>query len=108
MKYSKTHVNEILDQVFEAMKATELGIENNHKFIKEIDLIREEHLLIDRRKSALPEYASEIVFDFLNLHLSYKELMEKYHCSFRNLRAVLYELAESDERVYEEIELRRK
>lgn len=108
MKYSKKHVNEILDQVFNSMKATGLGIENNHNFVKDLELIREEHLLVDRRKSALPEYASEIAHDFLNLHLSYKELMEKYHCSFRNLRSVLFELAEDDERIYNEIELRRK
>lgn len=108
MKFTKKQVNEILEKVMDAMKAADLGIENNHKFLHEVKMIREEHLLIDRRKSSLPEYASEIAFDFLNLHFSYKELMAKYHCSFRNLKMLLDELAESDERIAEEIELRKK
>jgi hypothetical protein len=107
MKYSKKHVNEILDQVITAANEA-IELEDPFKLDKEVELIREEHLLVDQRKSALPEYASEIIFDFIKLQFSYKELMEKYHCSFRNLRSLLFELAEDDERIYDEIELRRK
>ena len=107
MRYSKTHVNEILDQVFKAMRETDLGIENNNHFVKELELIREEHLLVDRRKSSLPEYTSLILHDFMERKFSYKELTEKYHCSKRTVRSLLFECAESDERVYNEIEARR-
>ena len=39
--------------------------------------------------------------------ISAKEIMRKYHCSMRTVRGLLMELAEDDERVYNEIELRR-
>ena len=107
MRYSKTHVNDILDQVYAAMRETELGVENNHVFIQELEMIREEHLLVDRRKSALPEYTSDVLHDFMELKLSYKELMAKYHCSMRTVQGLLLECAENDERVYNEIEMRR-
>jgi hypothetical protein len=107
MRYSKKQVNKIIDRVISAAHAAELGLEHNVKFEKRVELIREEHLLIDRRVSALPEYTTSIVSDFLELKLSYKDLMEKYHCSGRNLRGLLMECGESDDRVWREIESRR-
>ena len=105
MRYSKTHVNEIVDQV---MEAVEDAVSKGH-FVDDaiIELIREEHRLIDRRKSSIPEYRSDILRDFMELKFSYKELMAKYHCSMRTVRSLLLECAEDDERVYNEIEARR-
>ncbi len=102
MKYSKKHVNEIIDQVIKVLEVHPLAGEE-----KEIELIREEHLLIDRRISSIPEYRSDILRDFMTLKLSYKELMRKYHCSERTVKKLLMECAEDDERVYAEIEFRR-
>ena len=104
MKYSKKHVNEIIDQIIETVYEAQA----NHKPpANGIELIREEHLLIDRRKSSIPMYRTEILHDFMALKLSYKELMRKYHCSMRTVRGLLMECAEDDERVYNEIEFRR-
>ena len=108
MRYSKTHVNEIIDQVLNKANESFIAGFNPVAFDNDIRLIREEHLLVDRRVSSLPEYTADILSDFMKLSLSYKELMAKYHCSFRTLRAVLLEAAEQDQRVYDEIELRRK
>lgn len=102
MKYSKKHVNEIIDQILDCVGEDSLiGIEG------EIHFIREEHMLIDRRKSSIPEYRTEILHDFMTLKLSYKELMKKYHCSMRTVRGLLMECAEDNEWVYNEIEFRR-
>lgn len=103
MRYSKTHVNEIIDQAVEAYQRAK----TMSAFAKELELIREEHLLVDRRKSALPAYTADVLHDFMELKLSYKELMVKYHCSMRTVRGLLLECAENDERVYNEIEIRR-
>ena len=107
MRYGKRQVNEILDKVLDAAK-TAIAEQNQYYLEKQVELIREEHLLVDRRKSALSEYTADILFDFLTLKMSYKELMEKYHCSFRNLRNVLDECAENDVAVADEMQLRRK
>jgi len=101
MKYSKKHVNEIVDQVLDVVVNANAWPE------KELELIREEHLLIDRRKSSIPEYRSDILRDFMKLKLSYKELMKKYHCSMRTVRGLLIECAEDDERIAAEMEYRR-
>ncbi len=105
MRYSKTHVNEIIDQVMAIINECV----NNDQVIdtSAIELIREEHLLIDRRKSSIPTYRTEILRDFMEFKLSYKELMAKYHCSQRTVKSLLLECAEDDERVYNEIEYRR-
>ena len=105
MRYSKKHVNEIITEVIKALE--EFNGESCYEELKEIELIREEHLLIDRRTSSLPEYRSDVLRDFMELKFSYKELMMKYHCSMRTVRSLLMECAENDERVYNEIELRR-
>ena len=103
MRYSKKHVNEILDQVIEAVKS-----KFDYPTIdSQIEMIREEHLLVDRRKSSIPEYRTDILRDFMQLKLSYKDLMKKYHCSMRTVKSLLLECAETDERVYNEIEYRR-
>ena len=104
MRYSKKHVNEIIDQVVKAFEEVN-GLSYEEE--KAVDLIKEEHLLIDRRISSLPEYKTEVVRDFMETSLSYKELMKKYHCSMRTVKALLLKCAENDERVYDEIELRR-
>ena len=101
MRYSKKHVNEIVDQVITIMKTERMDID------QQLDLIREEHMLVDRRKSSIPEYRTDILRDFMILKLSYKELMRKYHCSERTVKSLLMECAEDDERVYSEIEFRR-
>ena len=101
MRYSKTHVNEIVDQI---LNECHIDIQ---LYGGAIVLIREEHRLIDRRKSSIPEYRNEILRDFMELKFSYKELMGKYHCSMRTVRSLLLECAEDDERVYNEIEQRR-
>ncbi len=106
MRYSKTHVNEIIDQVVEAAIKEELGVEFGD-FPKNLELIREEHLLIDRRKSSIPEYQTDIIHDFMTLKFSYKELMKKYHCSMRTVRTLLMECGEDDPRIWAEIEYRR-
>ena len=108
MRYTKTQVNTVVDRVVKAMEATDLGIENSHVFQKQLEDIKEEYWLIDRRKTSLPEYTSEILFDFMELKLSYKELMAKYHCSFRSLKVVLDGCADGDDRVMDEIEARSK
>ncbi len=105
MRYSKKHVNEIINEVVKALE--EFNGESCYEELKEIELIREEHLLIDRRLSSIPEYRSDILRDFMTLKLSYKELMRKYHCSERTVKKLLLECAEDDERVYAEIDFRR-
>jgi len=105
MRYSKTHVNEIVDQVIEVYGILP-GIDQTEAE-HQIEMIREEHMLIDRRKSSIPEYRAEILRDFMKFKLSYKELMAKYHCSMRTVKSLLLECADEDERVYEEIEWRR-
>lgn len=107
MRYSKKHVNEIVAEVLNQVSHL-LESNNPGEFDQQIELIREEHLLIDRRVTSLPEYATDVVRDFLELGLSYKELMAKYHCSMRTLKKLLYECSESDQRVYNEIEMRRR
>jgi len=106
MRYSKTHVNEIL-----ALVAGAINDANPHdEFLMpsyEIEIIKEEHLLIDRRISSLPEYTTEVLKDFMSNKYSYKELMKKYHCSMRTVKSLLLSCAENDERVYHEIEIRR-
>jgi len=101
MKYSKKHVNEIVDQVISIMKADPLDMDH------QLEMIMEEHMLIDRRLSSTPEYRSEILYDFMFHKLSYKEIMKKWHCSMRTVKSLLMECAEADERVYTEIEFRR-
>lgn len=101
MRYSKKHVNEIVDQI---LRECEVELDTHYE---SIELIREEHLLIDRRKSSIPEYRSDILRDFMQLKLSYKDLMKKYHCSMRTVKSLLMECAETDERVWAEIEYRR-
>lgn len=108
MRYGKKQVNKIIDRILSAAYATELGLENSVKFEHELEMIKEEHLLIDRRVSSLPEYTTEIVQDFIDYKLSYKDIMLKYKCSQRNLRGLLAECADNDERVWQEIELRRR
>ncbi|MBW2663727.1 MAG: hypothetical protein JRD93_17560 [Deltaproteobacteria bacterium] len=105
MRYSKTHVNEIVDQVVEVFNEAI----NNQQVVDEhaLEMIKEEHRLIDRRKSSIPEYRTEILRDFMEMKFSYKELMKKYHCSMRTVRSLLLECAEDDDRVYAEIEFRR-
>ena len=105
MRYSKKHVNEIVDAVVEAFSEIPMDRYNAER---QVELIREEHLLVDRRTTSLPEYASEVVHDFVELKLAYKELMSKYKCSMRTLKKLLHECSESDPRVYEEIEYRRR
>ena len=107
MRYGKKQVNKIIDRIMSAAYATELGLENNHNFENELEMIKEEYLLIDRRVSSLPEYTSNIVADFIEFKLSYKDIMDKYHCSQRSLRSLLWDCADSDDRVAQEIELRR-
>ncbi len=105
MRYSKTHVNEIIAQI---MKVVYDCVEIDQVINPEaIEMIREEHRLIDRRKSSIPTYRTEILRDFMEFKLSYKELMAKYHCSQRTVKSLLLECAEDDERVYDEIEYRR-
>lgn len=101
MRYSKTHVNEIVDAIIVILKSDRMDCDH------QINLIKEEHRLIDRRLSSTPEYRTEIVHDFLELKYSYKDLMKKYHCSMRTVRSLLLDCAEDDERVYNEIEFRR-
>ena len=107
MRYSKKHVNKIIELILDKAFSHELGLEHSIKFDKEVSLIKEEHLLIDRRLSSLPEYATAIVKDFLERGLSYKSIMVKYHCSQRSLISLLDECAENDDRVRSEIEDRR-
>ncbi len=107
MRYGKNRVNIIIDAILKAAYKTGLGLENNVKFEKRVEMIREEYELIDRRISSLPEYTSNILKDFLELRLSYKDLMLKYHCSERNLKGLLLECAESDDRVWHEMDVRR-
>jgi len=108
MRYSKTHVNEILDQVINAVHDRYAETEMQDLALADaIGLIREEHLLVDRRKSSIPEYTNEIVFDFVTLKLSYKELMAKYHCSMRTVRSLLIAEAEHNDHVEAELEYRR-
>ncbi len=107
MRYSKTHVNEIVNAVITLAEETQLGIENNALFQRDLEMLKEEHLLIDRRKSSIPAYRTEILRDFMEFKLSYKELMSKYHCSMRTVKSLLLECAEDDERIYAEIEYRR-
>ena len=108
MRYGKKHVNEIINRILKAAEDTGLGVENNFKFGKELELIKEEFMLVDRRVSSLPEYTSNIVRDFVEFKLSYKDIMEKYHCSQRNLRGLLMDCADGDDRVWKEIVSRRK
>jgi len=105
MRYSKKHVNEIIEQIMNELNFQGCCDEAGNE--KALELIREEHLLIDRRISSLPEYRSDILRDFMVLKLSYKDLMRTYHCSERTVKALLMECAEDDERVYAEIEFRR-
>jgi len=107
MRYGKKKVNVIIDLVLEAAYETKLGLEHDVKFEKRVEMIREEYELVDRRVSALPEYISDILKDFLEARLSYKDIMLKYHCSERNLKGLLLECAESDDRVWQEIDVRR-
>ncbi len=101
MKYSKKKVNIIIDQIINC-----IGIEHIIGIENELDFIREEHLLIDRRVSSINEYVGEIIVDFLELKYSYKELMKKYHCSMRTIRSLLIGAAHNDERVKAEIQFR--
>jgi len=107
MRFGKKQVNNIIDQVVEAVNKRYAESEHDYELETSIKLIREEHLLIDRRVSSLPEYTTSIVKDFLELKLSYKDIMLKYHCSQRSLRGLLAECADSDDRVWKEIESRR-
>ena len=106
MRYSKTQVNEIVDQVMGAAHDN-FDTDLDDGFAAAVDLIREEHLLVDRRLSSIPEYLNDIVFDFVTLKLSYKELMAKYHCSMRTVRSLLMEESESNEQVAAELKYRR-
>ena len=108
MRYGKKQVNKIIERILSAAYKTELGLENSTQFEHELELIKEEHLLIDRRVSSLPEYTTQIVADFIEFKLSYKDIMLKYKCSQRNLRGLLAQCADSDDRVWQEIELRRR
>jgi hypothetical protein len=105
MRYSKRHVNEIVDSVMEVF--INLPDVDQYDCERKIELIKEEHLLVDRRVSSLPEYATSVVKDFMELKLSYKELMAKYHCSLRTLQRLLLECSENDQRIYDEMEFRR-
>jgi hypothetical protein len=107
MRYGKKKVNKILNEVLAAVYSTELGVEHNHKFLTMLELIKEEHLLVDRRVSSLPEYTTAIIIDFIEYKLSYKDIMKKYHCSQRSLIGLLVDCAEGDGRVRAEIEFRR-
>jgi len=107
MKYSKKHVNEIVDEILNlTIQVLQKSIDT-YEFDKEVALLREEHLLVDRRMSSAPEYSSAIIRDFMEFKLSYKDIMKKYHCSMRTLKSLLLECAENDERLYMEIESRR-
>ncbi len=107
MRYGKREVNMIIDQmVVAARMAGKEVVEFDTKFEHTVDMIREQHKLIDRRISSLPEYTTEIIIDFLEKELSYKELMRKYHCSERTLKTLLHGAALVDDRVKAEVELR--
>jgi len=101
VRYSKTHVNEIINQI---LNECDVEIDTYDKIVL---LIREEHLLVDRRKSSIPEYQTDIIHDFMILKFSYKELMKRYHCSLRTVRTLLMECGEDDPRIWAEIEYRR-
>ena len=105
MRFGKKTVNKIIDRVVAAANCSVNF--DSCAFEKEVETIREEYLLVDRRISSLPEYTSNIVADFLDFKLSYKDIMEKYHCSQRSLRSLLWDCADADDRVAKEIELRR-
>lgn len=102
MRYSKQIVNEIISRVRAYLKNDPEHAEKN------IQLLREEYQLVDRRKSALPAFASNVVHDLLVNCMPYKGLMQKYHCSHRTLMKLLNDCAESDDRVAIEMENRRK
>lgn len=108
MRYTKTQVRGIVDEVVRAMEGAELGIENNTHFQRELELIKEAHLLIDRRLSPLAEYRTDVLRDFMETRLSYKDIMRKYHASLQTIKTLLAECAENDERVNEEIEARKQ
>lgn len=107
MRYTKTKVNKIIDRIIDAVSESDSAVGNDIKLLSKISMIKEEYLLVDRRVSSLPEYTSEIIHDFINNQHSYKELMKKYHCSFRTLMVTLNDGAVSDDRIRDEIELRR-
>jgi hypothetical protein len=106
MRYTKTQVNGIINEILYIAYKTGLGLENSIHFTRDLELIKEQHLLIDRRKSAIPEYRSEILRDFMEFRMSYKDIMNKYHCSERTVKALLQECAEEDGRVMKEMEFR--
>ncbi len=107
MRYGKMHVMRIIDQVVAAAESAELGIENSAKFQTALELIKEEHLLIDRRTTSLPEYRTNILMDFMDIRMSYKDIMAKYHCSMDTLKKLLIECGENDDRILEEMESRK-
>ena len=108
MRYGKNKVTMITDEVVATAIRHCPDLADSVEFEREIMLLKEEYELVDRRISALPEYATAVVEDFLEFKLSYKDMMLKYHCSARNLISLLDDCAESDDRVKVEIEARRK
>jgi len=107
MRYGKREVNMIVDQLTVAARMSGKDVvEFDVKFEHQVEMIREQHKLIDRRSSSLPEYTTEIMIDFLDKELTYKELMHKYHCSERTLKTLLHGAALVDDRVKDEIWLR--
>jgi len=107
MRYGKREVNMIVDQlVIAARMSGKDVVKFDVKFEHQVEMIREQHKLIDRRISSLFEYTTGIIIDFLDKELSYKDLMRKYHCSERTLKTLLCGAALVDDRVRDEIELR--
>ena len=109
MRYGKKKVNRIVDQILVAARmagkdVVGFDVEFEHK----VEMIREQYRLVDRRLSSTPEYATEIIIDFLEHALSYKDLMRKYHCSERTVKSLLLDAASSDHRIRDEIAYRAK
>jgi len=107
MIYSKRKVNEIIDHIITSINEDVARV-NYSVDDDAVNLIREEHGLIDNRTTAIVTYASDIRWDFVTLRLTYKELMEKYHCADRTVRTLLVGMAEDDSELAIEIESRRR
>jgi len=107
MRYGKCKINKIIDQIVIAARMSGKDVvEFDVKFEHQVEMIREQYKLIDHRSSALPEYTTEIIIDFIDKQLTYKELMSKYHCSERTMKTLLHGAALVDDRVKDEVWLR--
>ena len=108
MRYSKTQVNEIIDKLRDRAQASFDRYWSDVDFEYQIDLIKEEYGLIDKRTRDFDFQLSEIIEDFVSMRLTYKEIAKKYHTSEKNIRRMLNESADDDERIYYEMEYRSK